>query len=158
MMAMLSCNKPHPNIIEAHKASPIAAVFSTSLADSLPQKTFEALKIGSITGVKIVNLEGMDVRYFEYKVDADVLLSALSDSAFSIGSKITDTKCRKISRDDFGRLLANVTDAERAYSHAMLNKEGKDFEFYACLKSPVNHFVVVNRFEGKVWHRIVRDV
>jgi hypothetical protein len=70
MMAMLSCNKPHPNIIEEHKPSPTAAVFSVSLADSLPQKTFEALKIGRVIGVKVVNLEGMDVRYFEYKVDA----------------------------------------------------------------------------------------
>jgi hypothetical protein len=86
------------------------------------------------------------------------MLSALSDSPFTIGSKITDTKCRKVSRDDLGHLLANVTDAERNYSKAMLSKDGEEFEFYACAKSPVSHFVVLNRSTRKVWHRIVRDV
>jgi hypothetical protein len=156
-LIMVSCNKPNANLVQDDTFSSTAAIFSTSLADSLPQRTFEALGVGQVTGVKVIGLDGLDVRYFEYKADAETLLTALSHSPFDIQSKIADTTCRMVRHEDLERELFPIHEAEVAYSSKMLTNNGERFEYYVCAKSPVKHFVVIDRSAGKVWHRIARQ-
>jgi len=156
--AMLSCDKPHQHLIQSDTISATAAVFATSLADSLPLKTFEAINVGKVTGTKIVNLEGLDVRYFEYEADPDVLLNALAESPFELESKVADTTCRRINHQDLLSSFSDISDAERAYAASFMNKDPEHFEYYACVKSPIVHLVALNRSTRKVFHCMARQI
>ena len=147
------CNKPEQQFSEISEIPSI--IFYTSLADSLPKKTFEALQVGKVIGAKISG-KGLDVRYFQYEADADVLIGALSESSFDINTiVIADTTCRSVDYSYLKMSLSNVSEGEFPYAASFLNA-GEGLEVYECVKSPLKHQVVVDRASRKVWHRIER--
>jgi hypothetical protein len=146
-LAILGCSKPNFETTEVSDGfAPM--VFHTSLADTLPAKTFDQLQLSNKTvGIKVTDLSGLDVRYFEYEADADILINALSTSPFNVDGSFSDLSCRKLSilDLDLGLNPEICTTSDRPYLTAFLNKYRKNFEVYECVKSPLKHQLFIDR-------------
>jgi hypothetical protein len=146
-------NKPVQQFSETSEIPPV--VFLTSLEDSLPKKTFDALHVGSVIGTKISG-NGFDVRYFEYEVDPGKLLAAISEMPFNKNALIADTICRKIN------YLSLVTEEDKIpgddYWIKFTNVDSDEFLFYECIKPPLRHTLLIRKNSGRVIHRISYSV
>lgn len=159
ILSIVSCKKPSYSTDGFTFDHSVPVLFYTSLADTLPKKTFEELKLHDrVVGIKINNLNGLDVRYFEYQIDADVLISALSKMSFDKREIVADTICRKITSQEMELALMQVSAAELACANSFFNSTLAGFDMYECLKSPYRHHVIVDRLTNMVKHRIERMV
>jgi hypothetical protein len=157
LLAILGCTKPNYSIEGSNNHS-VPVLFYTSLQDTLSKKTFDQLRLTDRTlGIKINDITGLDVRYFEYEADADVLIRALAETGFDIATQMpTDITCRKLSYEDLSSYLKNASINEAFYAGHFLNSFAEGFEAYECVKSPVKHQVLVNRTSRRVYHRVER--
>jgi hypothetical protein len=155
VVAIIWCQKPVYDL-EGSNTTMAPIVFYTSLADTLPKRTFEKLGLRDrVVGVKINNLTGMDVRYFQYEADPDVLIKALSETPFDINTQSpADIQCHEITYGDLTFSFQNVSDAESNYAASFLNSFHEGYEVYECVKSPLKHQVLIQRNTNRVFHRI----
>jgi hypothetical protein len=151
LLSIVACKKPNldagslPNAVD-----PI--IFYTSLADTLPSKTYQQLHVDHVTGIKIKDLRGHEVRYFEYQADHQILLRALSHMPFEKYALLSDTVCRRITFNELSTI--NISSIEREASSFFWNSTEDEYELYACIKSPMKHWVLINRSSRKIIHRI----
>lgn len=159
LLSIVACKKPSYSTDGLVYDHSMPVLFYTSLADTLPKKTFDQLNLSDrVVGIKINNLNGLDVRYFEYQADPDVMIGALSKMAFDKHEIRADTLCRKITSQEMRLTFEQVSSSELAYASSFFNSTSASFEFYECLKSPYRHHVVIDRVTNKVMHRIERMV
>jgi hypothetical protein len=151
LLSIVACKKPNLDAGSlSNDISPI--IFYTSLADTLPAKTYQQLHVDHVTGIKIKDLQGHEVRYFEYQADRDILLKALSHTPFEKYALLSDTVCRRITFNELSTI--NISPAERKASSFFWDSEEDEYEVYACIKSPMKHWVLINRSSRKILHRI----
>jgi hypothetical protein len=151
LLFALACKKPNlDSALLANELDPI--VFYTSLKDTLPVKTYQKLQVEKVIGIKIKNLQGHEVRYFEYEADRDKVLKALSQMPFKKYAILSDTLCRKINFHEIN--IFNISPTELEASSFFWNVDKNEYDVYACTKSPMKHLVFVNKSTKKILHRI----
>jgi hypothetical protein len=150
---LLGCSKP-PKSVPIDLDASVPVYFSTSLADTLPASTFKKLRVKNVAGVKINDIHGTDIRYFEYAAKREDLLAALTESPFSIEADLSDTVCRKLTADELQRALSYFRRSETQYSSVF--SCANECEVYECIKPPLRHLVRVNRSTNKIYHRTER--
>jgi hypothetical protein len=153
LMACISaCKKPVDQSSDLlNESAPI--IFYTSLKDTLPEKTFNEIKV-NVIGLKIRDLNGSDVRYFEYQCDPGKLLHALSNSSFHLNSENSALSCGPISKDDLISNLEKSFGGDKEYRARFGDYDPNGYEAFECIKLPLIHHVLVNRLSGKIIHRV----
>ncbi len=69
-------------------------VLYTSLDDTLPQKSVEALHLRQrVLGTKVKYMTGHSASYFEYEADGDDVLRMIGNLPFSMEAVRADTTC-----------------------------------------------------------------
>jgi hypothetical protein len=151
ILSVLTCKKPNlDTTLPANELNPI--VFYASLEDTLPAITYHKLQVEKVIGIKIKNLQGHEVRYFEYECDRNNVLKALSQMPFEKYATLSDTLCRKI---DFNEInIFNISAAELEASSFFWKVNRNGYDVYACIKSPMKHLVFINKSTKRILHRI----
>jgi|GEM_PF-7090772 len=127
------------------------------LSDSIPKKTFEQLAINDVRGYGVMVADhGKDVRYFGYAVEAERLLEALRLSPFEIHADSSDVNYYEIDQASMSKYLATIPDEERQAYPFFFQTDDTD-RVYAITRPPLHHLVVV-KSDGKVMHRIEREI
>lgn len=158
LLLSLSCRevtKP-ATINQTLKAFPPqgAALFYASLSDSLPQEALDEMKLGDVTGIKIKYLDGHDNRYFEYIADRQSVISAVSKLPFSKFSYLSDSRCRRITREQLLSIRQRVPSTEFESAAFFWNSTHDKTEIYECIKSPYRHTLLINPDSDVIRHRI----
>lgn len=155
IVSLVACKKPVAEAInEPLKLSEHSATFYISLADTLPQKTSEALQLGDVTGIKLTTLSGHDIRYFHYRSNSQDVLKALSNSPFTRTAIYADTLCRKVEYTYVEGLRATLPYAERDASSFFWNNVSADLEYYESVKPPLKHLIIINKSSNDIYHRV----
>jgi hypothetical protein len=149
VVMIAGCTRPH--LTDAIESTGVPITFTTSLRDSIPANTFHLLNIENINGVRLLDLDGADIRYFRYEVNTEKLLHALSLSPFSIDAISADTVCRKLD----GKKLSveHFKQSELSYAAPFINANDS-YEIYESIKPPLRHLVLINKNKDLVLHRI----
>jgi hypothetical protein len=153
LFALSACKKPMPQGISDIRSIP-SIVFHTSLADTLPKKTYDALNISNISGLKIKDLQGHDVRYFDYETDTKILLTALSEAPFDRNTILSDTLCRKLSLPELRLSMNTMSSLETESASFFWTIDPSQYDIYECIKSPFKHNILVHKKSRKVLHRV----
>ncbi|MBT1706263.1 hypothetical protein [Chryseosolibacter indicus] len=156
-IALLACKKPAltDSLFQDNgDAKNSIVVFHTSLADTLPEETTKALNVGNVTGIKVLDLQGRDVRYFHYKANKKVLLEALAKSPFNRNALLADTLCREISREELVRFKRSIADPELHAGAFFWNKVSQNVEIYESVKPPLKHLLIIDKSSRDIHHRI----
>jgi hypothetical protein len=154
LLSIVACKKP---TADSHADQFLSKPFIvyTSLEDSLPKKTMEALQLGRVTGIKVkYPQDGHNVRYFEYEADATVLIHEISKLPFEKYAAISDTFCRSVDGDHLKLSRSRVSDTELNASSSFWNADLNAFDIYECIKSPAKHSILISRTSKKIFHRI----
>jgi hypothetical protein len=146
-----ACKKP---VLEVTDGTIPPLVLTTSIEDSLPQKSIRALKLEGLTGLKIQYYSGAYASYFEYKAEKNVLLDAISMLPFPMNSNVSDTQCRKISLGDMNRGKENISAVELENASGFWDGHESQIEVYECVKAPFKHTLQIERGSNAVRHRI----
>lgn len=146
-----ACKKP---VLEVTDGSIPPLVLSTSIEDSLPAHTIRALSLGGLTGVKIQYHSGLHNSYFEYDVDKDILLDAISALPFPINAGLSDTRCRKISFETLSSMKKTISSTELASNPHFWETWESQYEIFECIKPPYKHILQVESGTDHVLHRI----
>lgn len=152
ILSVTACRKSNSNLSIDRPASSI--IYSTSLADTLPKKTYEALHLGKVIGTRVIDLQGHDTRYFVYEADSAIVLQAISNTAFSIESPLADTLCQKTSKGILGQIYKTCSQEELEAGKSFWNSDFDQYDFYECIKSPMKHHILINKKTNKILHRI----
>src|SRR3954469_7720179 len=94
-LMLIACSKPEPSF-ESAEYTDHGIIFETSLADTLPTKTFRKLQTENVMGKRVFDSKGNDVRLFKYEIEKARLIHEISSSPFDINAIMADTVCRKI--------------------------------------------------------------
>ncbi|MFZ6013235.1 MAG: hypothetical protein ACOYXT_23030 [Bacteroidota bacterium] len=154
VLSIMACKKPNldPYAVAFEDLEPL--VLHTSLADTLPARSFQELQIKDVLGLKINYLQGGSVQYFEYKADANTVLKVLAKLPFPKDVALADTGCRRVAFEQLQLMALDVSPTEYASASFFWQADADDHEFYECIKSPVRHQVLISKSSGKVLHRI----
>ena len=112
------------------------------------------MKVGNVLGIKIRDLQGHDIRYFEYQAEASHLLHCISRMPFNKNYPVADTVCRKISYDELRLAAGNLSATELNSTSFFSTAHESRMEIYECLKSPMKHHILIDKATHKVLHRI----
>jgi hypothetical protein len=157
IISLLSCNK---NAADNSSDAGVAiytippVVFHTSLHDSIPTMTYEALNVGKVLGIKIKNTGGYDARYFTYEADSKAVLKALAESPFDRSCFIADTLCRKITNEELLLIKKSLTATELEAANFFWDTEADSFEVYESIKPPLKHQLLVSKISNRILHRV----
>lgn len=132
----------------------MAQTFTVSLADSLPRQTFVALNTKNVIGTKYRELNGRDVRYFEYEATPEDVIRAVSTSPFSIEAEVADTVCYPLSAGEFAQLHTSVPENERSAFPEFWTDINVPAVFVNCIKTPLRHTLIFRANSRKILHRI----
>jgi hypothetical protein len=147
----LACTKPRTSQRIVSEKPNLSMTFATSLADTIPLKSFMALKIADVAGMKFRGANGKEVRYFNYEVDKKNLLRVISQLPIVISESKTDTLCRLISVDALKEYETDPGEIE--VGNYFWNSSDKN-EIYECVKGSVRHTMIFERSSNKVHHRV----
>jgi hypothetical protein len=151
LMTAGACKKP---VLEITDGAIPPLVLTTSIEDSLPQKSIVALKLEGLTGLKIQYYSGVYTSYFEYKAEKNVLLDAISMLPFPMNSNVSDTQCRKISFGDMNRDKEHLSAVEIENAFGFWDARESHIEVYECVKAPFKHTLQIESGSNTVRHRI----
>lgn len=155
-----ACQKPervHQNeIVWTEYSHP--QITAANLYDTLPAFVKHDVKVEQLQGVKIIYQSGAEVSYFEYKADAKKIIDAVSKLPFKKCNATADTLCRKIEIP-YSLSGSKVLSKEELVATSFYWEINvKEYDYYECLKSPMRHTILINRNNGRILHRIERDV
>jgi hypothetical protein len=149
--AAFACTKPRTSQSSTSEKPNLSMTFATSLADTIPLKSFMALNIADVAGIKFRGLNGKEVRYFNYEVDKKSLLRVVSQLPVLIEDSKIDTTCRQISTDVLKHYEIDSDELEVA--NRFWNSSNKD-EIYECIKGSIKHTMIFEQASNKVFHRV----
>lgn len=156
--AFFGCQSPekkHITYEQAENAPPL--VIYTSLDDTLPKKSMQALNLPRVLGTKVKYMTGHYASYFEYEADGDDVLRMIGNLPFSMEAVRADTTCLKMDKRHLDLIRDKISPQEYENASAFWSA-GDDFEIYACVKYPYLHTVLINRKSNKVLHRVAYEV
>lgn len=151
LIAAGSCKKP---ILETHDDSIPPLVLTTSIHDSLPEKTIKDLKLEGITGIKIQYYSGLYSKYFQYVADKTVVLDAISELPFPMNANLSDTRCRPIPFQELNIIQKTIPSAELQGASDFWSSERSNEEVFECIKPPFRHIIITAPNSLLVRHRI----
>lgn len=129
-------------------------IVRTELADTLPAKAIQKLKLKNVQGIKIKYPTGQHVSYFDYNADRNTVLDAISTLPFSKYSPLADTTCRKVSVEAIEQMKSMITEEERESGSLFWQASFDEFELYECLKAPFRHTLLIGKKTNRIIHRI----
>jgi hypothetical protein len=150
--AAIACTKPKSvSEISSNDKPNLSIAFATSLADTIPLKSFQTLNIADVAGMKFRGMNGKEVRYFSYEVDKKNLLRVVSQLPVAISDSKTDTLCRLISLDVLKEY--EIDPDEIQIGNYFWNSADKH-EIYECVKGSIRHTMIFEKLSNKVHHRV----
>ncbi len=153
LFALASCRKSEQfNALET-SAMPPPLVVLTSLADTIPEKSFHNLHVEDVQGFKVKYATGQYVSYFEYEADRNTVLRTIGNLPFSKYSPLADTSCRKVTNESIQMLRSIVSIEEQEVGISFWESSANE-TVYECLKPPFNHILIINRDSSRIRHRI----
>jgi hypothetical protein len=160
IVSAFACQKPegiHQNdTVWTAYAHP--RIIADNIYDTLPALVKHDIKIEQLKGVKVFYPSGSNVSYFEYKADAKKLIDVIGRLPFKKCNEVADTLCRKMELP-YSLAASKVLSKEELMAANFYWKINViDYDYYECLKSPMRHTILVNRNNGRILHRIEKDV
>src|SRR5690606_12089713 len=128
-------------------------VLYTSLSDTLPASTIEALGLADITGIKVKSYNGKFANYFKYEANRNNLITEFSILPFQRSAHLADTTCHKMAYRDFELLRAQVSDAEKDNASFFWQASEDEFDVYQSIKPPLRHTLLISRNSNTIFHR-----
>jgi hypothetical protein len=154
LFALASCRKSERfNAFETSTMPPPLVVL-TSLADTLPEKSFHDLHVQNVHGFKVKYATGQSVSYFEYEADRNTVLRTIGNLPFSKYSPLADTSCRKVTNESIQMLRSIVSIEEQEVGISFWESSANETEIYECYKAPFRHILVITRDSLRIHHRI----
>ena len=151
LFALGACRKP---VFESPLADIPPLVLTTPISDSLPIKAIEALKLGSVQGIKIKHHNGSYSNYFEYQAEQTQLLNIISALPFSMDARAADSTCNQVSFELIEGVRRNLSGVELENTAFFWNSDRDDVAVYQCLKPPYLHIIQIHKASKRVLHRI----
>ncbi len=153
ILSIFACKKPVDTsfLLNEHESPEIKLV---TLRDTLPNSSLSNLPIQELKGVKATYVSGRYTCYFEYNANQQEVLRAIDILPFDINTRLSDTQCRKMDGDfslSGKRILSNQEINSSAFFWS-INPE--DFTYYECIKSPMRHTILLDKYSNKILHRI----
>ena len=146
------CTKPrsaHDIAMAEHRNT--AVTFTTSLADTIPAKSLNQLHIGNVLGIKYRDLDGTEVRYFNYVVSKTDLLRMVAQLPFSVSDSKSDSLCRKVPPENLEQYKASPGEMQ-AVPEFWTSKNNSDI--YECIKGSQRHTLIFDDRSNRVYHRV----
>lgn len=151
LFALGGCKKP---VIDVNDNVIPPLVLSTSIYDSLPQKTVQALNLGDITGLKFKYTTGLYANYFAYEADPQAVLNAISELPFQLSGSLADTLCHKITFNEIRALQQNISRTELERTSFFWNTDPVTMAMFECIKPPYRHTLLLTKNSDRILHRI----
>jgi hypothetical protein len=132
------------------------SVVSVSLSDSLSPRVFRAMDVADVRGIRVIDhtRNNRETRYFEYEGDIDLVTRAISQTGFSIYSKLADASFHAIDLDSLHESAASIEPYEKQVSFFFWDAADEDCIILETLKGDVRHTIVAKTNSRKIFHRI----
>lgn len=153
ILSILACEKPkNTSYLPDEYANP--EITLVTLRDTLPSNSLSAVAIQELNGVRVSYPTGKYTCYFEYYADQNDMLKALNALPFDINTRLSDTRCRKMETDFSLSGKRTRTHQEIESSEFFWNIQAKEFTYYECLKTPMRHTLLFDKYSNRILHRI----
>lgn len=129
-------------------------VFYTSLLDTIPKQSVNALHLGHVNGIKVLYPSGQFSSYFEYEADHPELIRTIGSLSFPLDSAVASTTCHTIPFDYVkasGNIVSSMELENASFFWSIAETE---YVAYTCLKSPYKHTLLLSKNSKRVLHRI----
>ena len=153
ILSIFACQKPaNTSYLADEYANP--KIELVTLRDTLTAQTLSNLSIQEVKGVKATYVTGKSTAYFEYIANHHELLMLMNTLPFNINAPLSDTVCRKMSKEFSLRGKLILSDQEIESSAFFWNINPEDFTYYECIKSPMRHTILFDKHSNRILHRI----
>lgn len=132
----------------------LPVLFYTSLKDTFPKQSLQALHLEHVNGIKILYRSGQFSSYFEYEADHPELIRTIGSLSFALDSAVAGTTCHAMPFDYIRASKSMVPAIECEHAAFFWSVSEKEYVAYTCLKSPYKHTLLLNKNSKRVLHRI----
>lgn len=129
-------------------------VVRTALADTLPDRAMQNLRLENVQGIKVKYATGRYTSYFDYEADRSTVLSTIGKLPFSKHAQLADTTCRRIPNESIELMKSIVSAEEQETGTLFWDADVNEFDVYECFKAPFRHTLLIGKKTTRVIHRI----
>lgn len=154
ILSIFACKKPGDTsyLLNEYDQPGITTV---TLRDTLPkQEVLSNLFIQETKGIKAIYKSGRYTCYFEYQANQQDILKIINLLPFNTNTRLSDTQCRNMNQTFSlnGKRIRSEKEIESSAFFWDINPE--DFVYYECIKSPMRHTLLLDKYSNRILHRI----